>query len=74
MIITTGGIKGGCGKTTLATNIAVHLSNQGRDVLLSMRTNKGLLTSLILNGKKLRGGQLAILWCVRLIKTYAKRF
>lgn len=33
MIITTGGIKGGCGKTTLATNIAVHLSNMGRDVL-----------------------------------------
>ncbi|OZI05517.1 chromosome partitioning protein ParA [Siphonobacter sp. BAB-5385] len=33
MIITTGGIKGGCGKTTLATNIAVHLSNLGRDVL-----------------------------------------
>ena len=33
MIFTTGGIKGGSGKTTLATNLAVYLSNQGRDVL-----------------------------------------
>lgn len=33
MIITTGGIKGGCGKTTLATNMAVYLANAGRDVL-----------------------------------------
>lgn len=34
MIITVGGIKGGSGKTTVATNLAVYLSNQGGDVLL----------------------------------------
>lgn len=34
MIIISGGIKGGSGKTTVATNLAVIRSNQGRDVLL----------------------------------------
>lgn len=34
MVYTIGGIKGGSGKTTLATNLAVLLSNSGRDVLL----------------------------------------
>lgn len=34
MIYTTGGIKGGCGKSTIATNLTVYLANQGRDVLL----------------------------------------
>jgi len=34
MIYTTGGIKGGCGKSTIATNLAVYLANNGRDVLL----------------------------------------
>jgi chromosome partitioning protein len=33
MIFTTGGIKGGSGKTTLATNLAVYLASKGRDVL-----------------------------------------
>jgi chromosome partitioning protein len=33
MIVTTGGIKGGSGKTTVSTNIAVYLANEGRDVL-----------------------------------------
>lgn len=33
MIITTGGIKGGSGKTTVSTNFAVYLSSKGRDVL-----------------------------------------
>lgn len=33
MIIVTGGIKGGSGKTTLATNLAVYLASKGRDVL-----------------------------------------
>lgn len=34
MIFTVGGIKGGTGKTTLSTNLAVWLSQQGADVLL----------------------------------------
>lgn len=34
MIITVGGIKGGTGKTTISTNLAVWLSQQGADVLL----------------------------------------
>ena len=34
MIITVGGIKGGTGKTTVATNLTVWLANQGADVLL----------------------------------------
>lgn len=34
MIYTIGGIKGGSGKTTIATNLAVYLANEGRDVLL----------------------------------------
>ena len=33
MIYTVGGIKGGSGKTTIATNLAVMLHNKGRDVL-----------------------------------------
>lgn len=34
MIITIGGIKGGSGKTTVATNLTVMRANAGRDVLL----------------------------------------
>ncbi|WP_236705193.1 ParA family protein [Hymenobacter sp. AT01-02] len=34
MIITVGGIKGGTGKSTISTNLAVWLSRQGHDVLL----------------------------------------
>ena len=34
MIYTVGGIKGGSGKTTVATNLAVMLAQVGRDVLL----------------------------------------
>lgn len=34
MIYTIGGIKGGSGKTTIATNLAVFLVKDGRDVLL----------------------------------------
>jgi chromosome partitioning protein len=34
MILVTGGIKGGTGKTTLAVNLAVMRSRDGRDVLL----------------------------------------
>lgn len=34
MIYTVGGIKGGSGKTTVATNLAVYLAHQGRDVIV----------------------------------------
>lgn len=34
MIFTVGGIKGGTGKTTISTNLAVWLSQRGTDVLL----------------------------------------
>ncbi|GAB4020635.1 AAA family ATPase [Spirosoma migulaei] len=34
MIYTVGGVKGGCGKSTVATNLAIYLAQQGRDVLL----------------------------------------
>jgi chromosome partitioning protein len=34
MIYTVGGIKGGCGKSTVATNLAIFLAHQGREVLL----------------------------------------
>lgn len=34
MIYTVGGIKGGSGKTTIATNLAIVFNKQGKDVLL----------------------------------------
>ncbi|PMD86849.1 chromosome partitioning protein ParA [Siphonobacter sp. BAB-5405] len=34
MVITVGGTKGGTGKTTIATNVAIYLTQLGRDVLL----------------------------------------
>lgn len=34
MVYTVGGVKGGCGKSTVATNLAIYLAQQGRDVLL----------------------------------------
>lgn len=34
MIYTVGGIKGGSGKTTIATNLIVYLAKQGHDVIL----------------------------------------
>jgi cellulose biosynthesis protein BcsQ len=47
-----GGIKGGSGKTTVATNLAVLLNHAGRDVLLvdSGTTVDGLLHALDQHG------------------------
>ncbi len=44
MIITIGGIKGGTGKTTIATTLAVMLSKMGRDVLLVDADDQGTAT------------------------------
>ena len=41
MIITVGGTKGGGGKTTLATNLAVMRANEGYDVLLIDADDQG---------------------------------
>jgi len=41
MIITVGGTKGGGGKTTIATNLAVMRSNDGHDVLLIDADDQG---------------------------------
>jgi chromosome partitioning protein len=44
MIYTLGGIKGGTGKTTLATNLAIMLSRAQRDVLLVDADDQGTAT------------------------------
>jgi chromosome partitioning protein len=44
MIITIGGIKGGSGKSTVATTIAVLLSARGRDILLVDADDQGTAT------------------------------
>lgn len=44
MIYTLGGIKGGTGKTTLATNLAIMLSRAQRDVLLVDADDQGTST------------------------------
>lgn len=41
MIISVGGFKGGVGKTTIATNLAVILSLKGKDILLVDADNNG---------------------------------
>lgn len=56
MIITTGGIKGGCGKTTLATNIAVYLSNLGRDVLFVDADEQGSAYQFNTQRQETKGG------------------
>ena len=45
MILLVGGEKGGTGKSTLATNMAVHLARAGRDVLLLDSDRQGTASS-----------------------------
>jgi chromosome partitioning protein len=44
MIYTTGGIKGGSGKSTVATNLVTYLVSQGRDVILIDGDDQGSAT------------------------------
>ncbi len=44
MIICVGGTKGGTGKSTVATNLAVMLATSGRDVLLVDADEQGTST------------------------------
>jgi len=45
MILTIGGTKGGGGKTTIATNLAVMRASEGRDVLLIDADDQGTASS-----------------------------
>lgn len=57
MIVTTGGIKGGSGKTTLATNLAIYFSAQGRDVLFVDADDQGSAHAFSLQREAATGGQ-----------------
>lgn len=57
MIIVCGGIKGGSGKTTVATNFAVIRAKEGRDVLLIDADDQETATDFTaLRGEKLESG------------------
>ena len=56
MIYTIGGIKGGSGKTTIATNLTVWLSSQGRDVLLVDADDQETATDFTVWRSELTGG------------------
>lgn len=57
MIVTVGGIKGGSGKTTVATNLAVIRSQAGRDVLLIDADDQETASDFtVLRNEKVEGG------------------
>ena len=56
MIYTVGGIKGGSGKTTIATNLTVWLSSRGRDVLLVDADDQETATDFTVWRSELRDG------------------
>jgi chromosome partitioning protein len=65
MIVTAGGIKGGSGKTTVATNLAVIRAAEGRDVLLVDADDQETATDFT-NVRKERGGELASYTSIKL--------
>ena len=57
MIIVVGGIKGGSGKTTVATNLAVIRSTAGRDLLLIDADDQETASDFtILRNERMQGG------------------
>jgi chromosome partitioning protein len=58
MIVTAGGIKGGSGKTTVATNFAIIRAAEGRDVLLVDADDQETATDFT-NLRNERAGELA---------------
>src|SRR4051794_4881462 len=63
MIVTVGGIKGGSGKTTTATNLAVMRRRAGRDVLLLDADEQGSAAEFAAQREALGHG---VIPCVRL--------
>jgi chromosome partitioning protein len=57
VIVVTGGIKGGSGKTTVATNLTILLAAEGRDVLLVDADDQETATDFtILRNERREGG------------------
>ena len=58
MIYTVGGIKGGGGKTTIATNLAIWLSRKGCDVLLVDADEQETATDFTIFREQTLGGEI----------------
>lgn len=63
MIILIASQKGGCGKSTLATNIAAYLANQGKDILL-VDADRQMSASQWSEDRASLEGELAYIPCV----------
>lgn len=66
MIYTVGGIKGGTGKSTVATNLAVWLSQKGKDVLLVDTDMQGTSTDFTLQRESTLGGNAGFA-CIKMV-------
>src|ERR1700759_3474169 len=65
MIISAGGIKGGGGKTTTATNLAIIRAAEGRDVLLADTDDQETATDFT-NLRNERAAAVASYTCIKL--------